>query len=95
MTISQTGTVLGDVAAKKRIKDIIDNNQIIKTRINAFIAQLDASPNLSVLLQEIEQNANLTQAQKEQKKLEKKRDVAIFSEFLTNNFFNSEVRRRL
>ena len=95
MTISQTGTVLPQVEAKRRIKDIIDTNPIIRARINAFIAQLDANPNLGVLLQEIEQDANLTQAQKEQKKLEKKRDVAIFSEFLTNNFFNTEVRRRL
>ena len=95
MTISQTETVLSEIEAKTRIKDIIDTNQIIKTRINAFIAQLDASPNLKVLVQEIEQDPNLTPAEKEQKKLEKKRDLAIFSEFLKNEFFNGEVRRKL
>ena len=94
MTISQTRTVLPEAEAKRRIKAIIDNNTIIKARIDAHIAQLDAHPNLRVL-EEIEQDATLTQAQKDQKKLEKKRDLAIFAQYVSNEFFRSEVNTRL
>ena len=94
MTISQTGTVLPEVEAKRRIRDIINNNPIIKTRISAFIAQLDANPNLRVL-KEIEQDVTLTQAEKDRKKLEKKRELAIFAQYVTDEFFRSEVNTKL
>jgi hypothetical protein len=94
MTISQTTTVLSEDEAKRRIKDIVDNNQIIRTRVDAFVAQLDASPNLRVL-QEIEQDATLTPEERDIKKAEKKRDLAIFAQYVTVEFFRTEVNQRL
>ena len=94
MTISQTTTILPEDEAKRRIKDIVDNNPILRTRVDAFIAQLDAFPNLRAL-QEIEQDATLTRAQKDEKKGEKKRDLAIFAQYVTVEFFRTEVNQRL
>jgi hypothetical protein len=89
MVVSATGTALTEFTAKERIRKIIANDRAIETEVDAAKKKLD-SKNLTVL-QDIDSDANLTQAEKDAEKELKKRELAILSVYLSNLVFQQKV----
>jgi hypothetical protein len=93
MVVSATGTAVPERTAKKRIKKIIEDNRDIESEVDAAMAGLDSKDLL--VLQEIDDDPNLTQEEKEAEKESKKRELAILSVYVNNRVFRQKVRAAL
>lgn len=89
MVVSATGTTVAEYTAKQRIKDVISSDQNISNEINDVIANLD-SKHLA-LLSAIDNDPNLTPAEKDAEKKLKKRELAILAVYIRNQSFQQKV----
>ena len=89
MVISATGTTVSEHTAKRRIRNIIDGDRGIKSEVDAAKTRLD-SKNLKVL-SDIDADPSLSDAEKDEEKELKKRELAILFVYINNAIFQQKV----
>lgn len=93
MVISASGTILSHDTAKERIRFIIDGDARIKAEIEARIQQLDS--NASSALKKLYDARYLSQKERENEIEMKKRELAIYDQWVADSIFATRVDNAL
>jgi hypothetical protein len=93
MVISASGTILSHETAKERIRLIIDSDPRIKREIEAKMRQIDAK--VSSALKKLDSAQYLSQQERDHEIEMKKRELAIFDQWLHDNIFGPRVDNAL